>query len=440
MLTKRLGTTLNEYSSNVFEYNDLGKAYFVAGFLGENYRQAERRNYLATKGEALVQAGMPANQASQWTGELIVTQDSTGRSNYTEDRTNIWKPSFFAANRIVNRYGIQMFSADDVVSSLLLGVSVATNEPINGGIPAPYLIGQQKRNDVANATPQSLANLLQVQAVQQTEAAARAMSRRRDTTDSGDAPLFEESSVSWFDILNGDYTDESGYGLEGIHWEDVLDDNAALLALNETVQGSNLPNAMKEIFEVILIDPSLLVTRSGDLSVKQKDVADVLYDGNPTKSQIQYVGQVWRANKNKLIKTLRDAVPNNEVLNIVQEELQKFDRSFRGRNASVRMAKRVVNMYLDKTAGVDWMKWGKSKGLLVQKEKYGTLPDTVEEFRFTNGYVGDWDNLDTLGGDITCSLEVVEDGSYRLYTGRKMETFLQGEEKAIERAILKFLK
>ena len=440
MLTKKFGAGLTEYSANVFEYNNLGKAYFVAGFLGHSTTAAEGRNYLATQTDALVQAGMDRNQAASWTGELLAISAPQGdRTTYVEDRTNIWKPAFIAANQIISKYSVEAFSADDVISSLLLGISPATNEPIGNGKPAPYNIGASV--SVANATPQSLANLLKVQAVQQTEAAAKTMSRRRDTTDSGDTPLFDESSVTWFDVLSSNYTDESGYGMEGIHWSEVLKEDAALIALNDVVQKSALPSAMKEIFEVVLIDPSLLISRKGELSVKQKDVADVLYNGNPTKSQIQYVGQVWRANIKKLINLLRDAVPTDDVLSTISDMLGQFDSSFRGRQASVRIAKRVVRLYLNKTAStVDWIKWGEQYGLLANKEKYGALPDVVEEFQFTNDYVGDWDNLDTLGGDIVCTLEVVEDGSYRLYTGRKMETFLQGEEKAIQRAILKFLK
>lgn len=437
-------------ATDLSDYNKLGKAYFVAGFLNDSFKTAERRGYLANQTGRLMDAGMDETTAAQWTGQLIRQKglkDPTSVS-FDIDRTNIWLKAYSRAQSIVRKYQVESFTADDVISSMLVGVSVV--DPSSGsGIPAPYDLGKQLKNNMSNATPQSVANLLAVQAQQQTEQAASAMKRRRDQSRSTEAPLTDGSALTWGDLLTAPNSNA------GISFDEVLSDDGAVGELIDLVDAGNFTQKMKDLWVVALLNPEIIKFKesTGQLILSARGLGDVLkaytqsndpelkaigdrfLSARTGKIDAKSANNIWKRQIKDVIDYLRGEVASNRYLNMVQDELSLRKRRY----AKSTKAKRVLKAYLSKTSGYDWEKAAKRRRLGVYREKYPMYGDaTIQFWNLKDGRT--WEDVQSnLNEPIYATLEVLGD-SYQLFTGNKSETFQFGEESVILKNLEYYLK
>ena len=344
----------------------LARAYWVAGFLGDNPRKAENwKKYLAKANPMLVAAGFPQEEANNWT--------SPRNMGFLDQSVQKIKGKV--------KGDIGGIGAEDVLAAVLSGLSPITGDPLRGGKPYPYIMGSNANGKTyyMGVTAQNLGEYAKTLA---NDVLKRTKSLSQKDTFSGDQFVQNEGDAreTILDLL----ADE---GVDQMFFSNLIFDPKAMRVIQPKVRAKIKNEMAKNIWDLIAQDPDLLKVKGDKTGLRRKEIAKMYseaFNVPLTRALPDTLGNNWAKQQDAVIQAIQEVLSEDKMLEYISEsaDLESVLRSERSRRAQ-QMENNMDNFQdlyieIEKTSAFKRIKEENPKEPLLIKLKSGAqMPPVV---------------------------------------------------------------
>lgn len=310
------GLTLNDLKGMATGFDQLARAQFIAGFLGD------RVNAVRNPGQYLIKA-IPRLEATGADPQIIAKWTDRGNKDFLGQ----------SAIQIFRRIGGSQYgsaNAEDVLTSIVTGLIAGSGSTMRTG-PKTYAMGQRAANAGILYPLGATASQLGTEAQQLANDLARTYARRNE--ESGDVTMETSEGAgreTLFDQLAEELEDPETLG-------DLLFQPGNIEKIGPVVGRCLRNKRMQEIWELISDNPSLLnVKGNGDLALKRLETVAAYERRFGQRLDPNSVARTFKQNLGDLEECIKEAFSNPDVVGEIQfqRDLAWVLREERRRRAS----------------------------------------------------------------------------------------------------------